>query len=60
MTVLYIFFKFWYKSKIIPLDAMDLKTEFEAIRREKEEEAHLGSPADGKFETIVAKIRNWI
>ncbi|KAI6778309.1 amino acid permease/ SLC12A domain-containing protein [Emericellopsis cladophorae] len=59
-AVLYVFFKFWYKSKIIPLDVMDLKTEFEAIRREKEEEAQLGSPDDGKFKTIVTKIRNWI
>ncbi|KAG9249739.1 amino acid permease/ SLC12A domain-containing protein [Emericellopsis atlantica] len=59
-AVLYVFFKFCYKSKIIPLDAMDLKTEFEVIRREKEEEAALGIPADGKLKTVVGKIRNWI
>jgi amino acid transporter len=35
-TVLYIFFKFFLKSKVIPVKEMDLQTEFQSIEQEKE------------------------
>ncbi|KAJ6121184.1 hypothetical protein N7523_005464 [Penicillium sp. IBT 18751x] len=39
-AVLYIFFKFFLKSKIIPLKEMDLLTEFQSIGQEKEHRQH--------------------
>jgi amino acid transporter len=35
-TVLYIFFKFFLKSKVVPVKEMDLQTEFQSIEQEKE------------------------
>ncbi|KAJ5126506.1 hypothetical protein N7448_007285 [Penicillium atrosanguineum] len=39
-AVLYIFFKFFLKSKTIPLKEMDLQTEFESIEQEKDHWQH--------------------
>ncbi|KAF7560547.1 hypothetical protein G7046_g3576 [Stylonectria norvegica] len=35
-AVLYIFFKFFLRSKVIPLSQIDFRSEFEAIRQERE------------------------
>lgn len=35
-TVLYIFFKFFLRSKVIPLTDMDLQSEFTSMREEQE------------------------
>jgi amino acid transporter len=60
--VLYIFFKFFLKSKVIPIDAIDLRTEFESIRQEREAEEKIGMVESGssRLKAIVARMRNWI
>jgi amino acid transporter len=60
--VLYIFFKFFLKSKVIPIDAIDLRTEFESIRQEREAGEKTGMVESGssRLKAIVARMRNWI
>jgi amino acid transporter len=40
-TALYIFFKFFLKSKVIPLDEIDIRGEFEEIEKEKAQGLYL-------------------
>lgn len=40
-TALYIFFKFFLKSEVVPLDAIDIRGEFEEIEREQAEGLYL-------------------
>jgi amino acid transporter len=60
--VLYIFFKFFLKSKVIPIEAIDLRTEFESIRQEREagEKIGMGESGSSRLKAIVARMRNWI
>jgi hypothetical protein len=60
--VLYVFFKFFLNSKIIPIEAIDLKTEFESIRREREagEEVGMEKSGSSQLKAVVARMRNWI
>jgi amino acid transporter len=60
--VLYIFFKFFLKSKVIPIDAIDLRTEFESIRQEREvgEKTGMVESGSSRLKAIVARMRNWI
>jgi amino acid transporter len=61
-SVLYIFFKFFLKSKVIPIEAIDLRTEFESIRQEREagEKIGMGESGSSRLKAIVARMRNWI
>ncbi|PYH92569.1 hypothetical protein BO71DRAFT_485312 [Aspergillus ellipticus CBS 707.79] len=55
-AVLYIFFKFWLKSKVIPLKEIDFQSEFDAIEREKstgEYEKELGQAWWKRFASSV-------
>jgi len=56
------FFKFFLKSKLIPIAAIDLRTEFESIKREREvgEEVEMRKFATNRVKNIVARMRNWI
>ena len=60
--VLYIFFKFFLKSKVIPIEAIDLRTEFESIRQEREVGEKVGIEKSGSnwLKAAVARMRNWI
>jgi len=60
-AVLYIFFKIFLKSKVVPLDTMDLQTEFDDIRRAKEEEeAAEGYTEKTKMHKFVSRLRTWV
>lgn len=37
LSAFYIFFKFFLKSKVVPLEQIDFASEFQAIRQEKAE-----------------------
>ncbi|KAH8671693.1 amino acid permease [Xylariales sp. PMI_506] len=54
-AALYIFFKIFLKSKVIPTREMEFETEFAAIRREKADESMYG-PDDEQPKTWWAKI----
>jgi len=60
--VLYIFFKFFLNSKVIPVEAIDLRTEFESIRQEREAGEKVGMDKSGsnRLKISVARMRNWI
>lgn len=59
--MLYIFFKFFLKSKVVSLDTMDLQTEFDDIRREREEdEAAEGCAEKTKMDKFVSRLRTWV
>ena len=60
--VLYIFFKFFLKSKVIPIEAIDLRTEFESIRQEREAGEKVGMEKSGSnwLKAVVIRMRNWI
>jgi hypothetical protein len=60
--VLYIFFKFFLNSKMIPVEAIDLRTEFESIRQEREAGEKVGMDKSGsnRLEIVVARMRSWI
>jgi len=60
--VLYIFFKFFLNSKVIPVEAIDLRTEFESIRQEREAGEKVGMDKSGsnRLEIVVARMRSWI
>lgn len=60
--MLYIFFKLFLKSKVIPVEAIDLSTEFESIRREREagEEVCMEKFGSNRLKTIVTRMRNWV
>ena len=60
--VLYVFFKFFLKSKVIPIEAIDLRTEFESIRQEREagEKVGIEKPGSNWLKAAVARMRNWI
>lgn len=60
--VLYVFFKFFLKSKVIPIEAIDLRTEFESIRQEREAGEKVGIEKSGSnwLKAAVARMRNWI
>jgi amino acid transporter len=61
-AVLYIFFKFLLKSKVIPIEAIDLKTEFESIRQEREAGEKIGMEKSGSdwLKITIARMRNWL
>lgn len=46
-TGLYIFFKFFLKSKVVPLDEIDIRGEFEQIEKEKAQGLYLTSDQMG-------------
>ena len=60
--VLYVFFRFFLKSKVIPIEAIDLRTEFESIRQEREAGEKVGIEKSGSnwLKAAVARMRNWI
>jgi amino acid transporter len=60
--VLYIFFKFFLKSKVIPIEAIDLRTEFESIRHEREagEEVGMEKSGSSRLKVAVTRMRHWI
>ncbi|KXJ96214.1 amino acid permease/ SLC12A domain-containing protein [Microdochium bolleyi] len=60
-AVLYVFFKLFLRSKVVSLEAMDLQTEFDSIRREKEEE-EATTPYSEKTrgEKFVSRLRTWV
>jgi amino acid transporter len=60
--VLYVFFKFFLKSKVIPIEAIDLRTEFESIRQEREAGEMIGTEKSEstRLKAVVARMRNWI
>ena len=60
--MLYVFFKFFLKSKVIPVEAIDLRTEFESIRQEREAGEMIGTEKSGstRLKAVVARMRNWI
>ena len=60
--VLYVFFKFFLKSKVIPIEAIDLRTEFESIRQEREAGEKVGIEKSGSnwLKAAAARMRNWI
>jgi len=62
MSVLYMFFKVFLKSKVISIEAIDLRTEFESIRREREagEKVGLEKSGSNRVKTVLAKMRNWL
>jgi amino acid transporter len=43
-AVLYIFFKFYLKSKIVPLKEVDFQSEFDAIEQEKASGEYVPEP----------------
>lgn len=53
--VLYIFFKFYLKSRVIPASEMDFETEFASIRHEKAQEEVYG-PAKSGFKHSIRRI----
>ncbi|KAL6416064.1 amino acid permease [Ilyonectria robusta] len=57
-AVLYIFFKIFLKSKVIPLSEMDFQTEFKSMQEEKENVAMRPSE-DGKTGSGIRKFFNW-
>jgi amino acid transporter len=60
--VLYVFFKFYLKSSVIPIEAIDLRTEFESIRQEMEagEKSGMEKSGSNRLKAVVARMRNWI
>jgi amino acid transporter len=60
--VLYIFFKFFLKSKVIPIETIDLRTEFESIRQEREAGEKIGMKTSGLnwLKITIARMRDWI
>ncbi|KAF7555903.1 hypothetical protein G7Z17_g1771 [Cylindrodendrum hubeiense] len=57
-AVLYVFFKFFLKSKVIPLSEMDFKTEFQSMQLEKEA-MEMHQSGDEKPVSWVRKMLNW-
>jgi amino acid transporter len=60
--VLYVFFKFYLKSSVIPIEAIDLRTEFESIRQEMEagEKSGMEESGSNRLKAVVTRMRNWI
>ncbi|KAK8004315.1 hypothetical protein PG990_002124 [Apiospora arundinis] len=58
----YIFFKFFLKSKVVPLAEIDFKSEFELIRQEKEEAELYETPTEEKQHTNpwIARLKKVI
>ncbi|WYZ38131.1 hypothetical protein EsH8_III_000045 [Colletotrichum jinshuiense] len=54
-AALYIFFKFYLKSRVVPVMEMDFETEFASIRREKAQEEMCGPEKTG-FKQSLRKI----
>ena len=61
--MLYVFFKFFLKSKVIPIEAIDLRTEFESIRQERAAGEKVGiekKSGSNWLKAVVIRMRNWI
>lgn len=56
--MLYVFFKIFLKSKVIPLSEMDFQTEFKSMQEERENIAMRPSE-DGKTGSWIRKFFNW-
>ncbi|KAJ0299500.1 hypothetical protein COL516b_009001 [Colletotrichum fioriniae] len=54
-AILYIFFKFYLKSRVIPASEMDFETEFASIRHEKAQE-EVYEPAKSGFKHSIRRI----
>jgi len=52
---LYIFFKFYLRSKLVPLAEMDLETEFASIRQWKAEQEMIESRTGG-VQKLLEKV----
>lgn len=56
LQALYVFFKFFLKSKVVPLSEIDLQSEFAAMRRE--EESKEAEHHETKRKPLVRRILN--